>query len=104
MSRITATYALPRRAKQRLDLCRRGGAGIRLVPRTLRHRFGYRGQLLLGDAEVPEPFEAAETGELLHAATRIVRAERFAEPAERVGRELFVEPQRGREHDRVHGS
>ncbi len=56
---------------------------------------------VLGDAEIAQALEAAEPRELLDARGRIIRAQRRAEPRDRLARDRLVEPQRRRQRQRV---
>ena len=75
--------------------------GFILAAGTHDDRLGDVVQLVLGDAEIAQPLEAAEPGELLGARDRIVRAHRLAEALDRLRGDRLVEAQRGRKAERV---
>src|SRR5205085_7367549 len=58
-------------------------------------------QVVTWDAEVAQPLEAAQAGELARALDRVA-ADRAAEAVDRLGDELPVEAERGGQAERVH--
>ena len=82
---------LPNRAQKLLDFWRRRRPRVRPRRRPSRGRLGNLGQLVLGDAEVAQTPEAAQTCKLHHAANRVVRAHRLAEACDLGGRYRLVE-------------
>ena len=80
LRRIDRPVPLPTRPSAEAPLFRRRRRPrVRPRRRPSRGRRGHLAQLALGDAEVAQPPEAAQTGELLDTADRVVRAHRLAE-------------------------
>src|SRR5689334_4620460 len=89
--------ASPDRAQELRDLGGARLARVRLGARALDYCRGDLVQLVLRDAELTEPREAREAGELLGACRRVLGAERLAEAANRLRHDRLVEPQRRRQ-------
>src|SRR2546423_15621145 len=70
---------LPDRGEQLLDLVRTRRPRVRLRSRALGDGPGELGEVVLRDAEVAQPLEAAEPRQLLHPPRRVVGLERLAE-------------------------
>src|SRR5437867_811238 len=80
-----------------LDLIGRRLTGIGFRAGALDDGFGHLPQLALWDPEVAKPLEAAQFGQFLDVET-----DGLSEAAYRIRHNLFVEPQCGRQRERVH--
>src|SRR5262245_15318334 len=105
---VSDTYlrqGLPDGAKKPLDLRGRGRSRHREIAGPRRRRGRHRRQLRCRDAEVVEPAEPAEGGQLLDLRRGVLgAADCRAEARDRLGRLLAREAERGRHAERVHRS